>query len=497
MSNASVFRFKQATFDFGNGHPVGVDLVADQSVKAKNTHFTLLMGANGTCKSRILSCCVNLLKGIHERANTELPRKERRLFRTDEPDRDMQCSSATLLRDGATCTVGEGPLFESGALLPSRVLAIANLVRDRFTFVDWDNFEDPFYYYLGVRQSSNLTTTGAMDRLVCDAVLKLLANESKYPSFSKWTRSIFPSSDIGLSFSRFSMRRFHDFFDDPEKSIGLQLGRGRRGEVPHRLNAIKPHLDDMRRVVRLIEENALALGDSGSLGMKQGGTVTICLDELTPTVRQRLGKLSQAISIAASIRLIGRPSLVLNVGKWLDFTQLSSGEQNLLSTGARLLAFGAPGSLIVIDEPEVSLNIAWQQRYIDLISDALVHAKGSHVIIASHSPYLVSDLRAENSTVVVVERGAEGLKFRSHPGEFWGWGSEAILYEVLGLPSASNYHFSRELAGVLKLVSEKSTDAEPFAKFLSKCDQLDFGPEAEPLKAVIGDIRKYAGRLKS
>jgi hypothetical protein len=272
-----------------------------------------------------------------------------------------------------------------------------------------------------------------------------------------------------------------------------------RGEVFYegQLKKILPHMEDIRKLSELLEKHGQRLDDTGSQGMKRGGTRSLILDQLTPAVREKLGKLSSALSMAASVRLIERPSLVLKDKRWITFTQLSSGEQNLLATGARLFAFAVPGSLVVIDEPEVSLNIAWQQRYIDLISEALVHAKGSHVIIASHSPYLISDLRAENSTVVVIERSDEGLKFRSHPGEFWGWGSEAILYEVLGLPSASNYHFSRELAGVLKLVSEKSTDAERFAKFLRKCEQLDFGAEAEPLKVVIEEIRNYAGGLQA
>ena len=176
---------------------------------------------------------------------------------------------------------------------------------------------------------------------------------------------------------------------------------------------------------------------------------------------------------------------------WLDFKQLSSGEQNLLATGARLLGYATPASLILIDEPEVSLNVAWQQRYIELISEALKHAPGSHVIIASHSPYLVSDLKADNATVVVVERRDGKLHFKSHASQFWGWGSEAILYRVLGLPSASNYLFSQDLANVLKLIQEASHDVDLIASFLAKCDQLDFGENAEPLKLVVDEIRQY------
>ena len=89
--------------------------------------------------------------------------------------------------------------------------------------------------------------------------------------------------------------------------------------------------------------------------------------------------------------------------------------------------------------------MAWQQRYIELVLAALSNAKGSHVLIASHSPYLVSDLEQSNATIVVAEKKGGNVEFKSHASEFWGWGAEAILYELLGIPSASNYQFSREL----------------------------------------------------
>jgi ABC-type cobalamin/Fe3+-siderophores transport system ATPase subunit len=496
MSETSVFRFDQARFQFGESNPVQVVFVADDNRKAKTTHFTLLMGANGTCKSRILSCCVNLLKGIKEREGAQPSKKGRFPYLIEEQDRDLRCTEATITRDGLTSDVGNGPLFESGDVLPSRVLAIANLVRDRFTFTDWEDFDDPFYYYLGVRQASNLTTTGAMERLVCDAVITILSDAEKFDSFSKWTQKLFPRTELGLSFARFSPSSFDRFFEAPAEWLRRQRGPARSDASDQKtLERLEPHMKDIKALGDLLFKKGQDLDSDASLSMKRGGALSICLNQLSVNERVRLGRLNQALKLAQSVRLIGRPSLLLRSHGWLDFTQLSSGEQNLVATGARLLAFSAPGSMVVIDEPEVSLNIAWQQRYIELISDALVHAKGSHVFIASHSPYLISDLRAENSTIVVAQRGTGGLTFRSQPGEFWGWGSEAILYEVLGLPSASNYHFSRELAGVLKLVSEKSTDAKSFAKFLRKCEQLDFGSEAEPLKVVIEEIRNYAGGL--
>jgi hypothetical protein len=224
--------------------------------------------------------------------------------------------------------------------------------------------------------------------------------------------------------------------------------------------------------------------------------MSLVLSELPSEKWETLAQLSEALDLACAAGLLERPTLGIKRIEWLSFTQLSSGEQNLLSTGARLFAYARPKSLIFIDEPEVSLNVAWQQRYIELILQALEQAPGSHVIIASHSPYLVSDLKHNESTVVVIERKGDDLKFQSHAGEFWGWGSEAVLYEVLGIPSASNYHFSRELAAVLKIVQEGSLDVVAIDRFLRKCDQLEFNGDAEPLSLVVAEIRAYLAKVR-
>lgn len=500
MRDSAIFRFNQATFDFGAGPPVEVRLVADQhSRKKHDTHFTLLMGANGTCKSRLLSCCVNFLKSIDEDSHTRPANKTRRSRPTFESDHEIRCMSAKLTRDGVLREVGDVSSTDMVASLPSRVLAIANLVRDRFTFVDWEEFDDPFYYYLGVRQASNLTTTGAMDRLVCDAVMALFNKEEEYASFSKWTAKLFRRCEKGLAFPKFSRKHIERFLKDPVEAIKRRYRTARmRSDTfyEQQLTEIQSHSTDIMTLADLIHSHGFSAEDSGSVAMQRNAAITLNVDQLSASVRRTLGKLSYALRLASRYHQIMRPSLVLHLHKWLDFTQLSSGEQNLLATGARLYAFTVPGSFVVIDEPEVSLNVAWQQRYIDLISQALTFARGSHVVIASHSPYLVSDLRSENSTVVVVDRSDSDLSFRSHAGKFWGWGSEAILYEVLGLTSASNFHFSRELSEILKLVRNNSQDRKAIESFLQKCDRLDFGKGAASLKAIVDEVRAYAKAIQ-
>ena len=67
---------------------------------------------------------------------------------------------------------------------------------------------------------------------------------------------------------------------------------------------------------------------------------------------------------------------------------LSSGEQHELILLYELLFKVKPDSLILIDEPEISLHIAWQQNFLsDLIE--MVKLSSFDVLLATHSPAIV------------------------------------------------------------------------------------------------------------
>jgi len=63
--------------------------------------------------------------------------------------------------------------------------------------------------------------------------------------------------------------------------------------------------------------------------------------------------------------------------------KLSSGERHLLSILSAVLLLGHQHKLILIDEPEISLNISWQRNFIPLLQQM---NKNAQIIVASHSP---------------------------------------------------------------------------------------------------------------
>ncbi|WP_253890219.1 AAA family ATPase [Actinokineospora diospyrosa] len=71
---------------------------------------------------------------------------------------------------------------------------------------------------------------------------------------------------------------------------------------------------------------------------------------------------------------------------------LSSGEQHELIMFYDLLFRTPPGALVMIDEPEISLHIGWQRRFLDDIMK-VAQISGSRMLVATHSPQIIGNWR--------------------------------------------------------------------------------------------------------
>lgn len=74
----------------------------------------------------------------------------------------------------------------------------------------------------------------------------------------------------------------------------------------------------------------------------------------------------------------------------IPLSALSSGEQHELVLIYELLFKVEEGSVILVDEPELSLHVAWQKRFISDIRK-IQKLRKLKVIIATHSPQIIND----------------------------------------------------------------------------------------------------------
>lgn len=77
-------------------------------------------------------------------------------------------------------------------------------------------------------------------------------------------------------------------------------------------------------------------------------------------------------------------------GKELSLIDLSSGEQHEVVLLYELIFNATQNTLVLIDEPEISLHITWQKEFInDLLK--IIELQKIQVLIATHSPEIIND----------------------------------------------------------------------------------------------------------
>ena len=82
----------------------------------------------------------------------------------------------------------------------------------------------------------------------------------------------------------------------------------------------------------------------------------------------------------------------LETGKIINPKELSSGEQHEVILNYELIFKTENNSIILIDEPEISLHILWQRKYIDNLIE-IAKANNLSIIVATHSPDIVYNHR--------------------------------------------------------------------------------------------------------
>lgn len=80
----------------------------------------------------------------------------------------------------------------------------------------------------------------------------------------------------------------------------------------------------------------------------------------------------------------------LENGKDVNLNSLSSGEKNEIIMLYHLIFDVRDSSVLLIDEPEISLHVAWQLDFLNDI-EKILEKKRIQVIIATHSPQIITD----------------------------------------------------------------------------------------------------------
>ena len=149
-------------------------------------------------------------------------------------------------------------------------------------------------------------------------------------------------------------------------------------------------------------------------------------------------------------------------GDEFDINELSSGEKQLFLRTLAIKMLNPENSIILIDEPELSLHPKWQQRIVDVYRKI---GKNNQIIIATHSPHILGSVRKEN--IILLDKDDDGkivVKTGDELYDSYGQPTERILEDIMGLKTTRNQEIFDKLEKIREMVNEDKYETDDFKK---------------------------------
>ena len=151
-----------------------------------------------------------------------------------------------------------------------------------------------------------------------------------------------------------------------------------------------------------------------------------------------------------------------SLGDEFDINELSSGEKQLFLRTLAIKMLNPENSIILIDEPELSLHPKWQQRIVDVYRKI---GKNNQIIIATHSPHILGSVRKEN--IMLLDKDDDGkivVRTGDELYDSYGQPTERILEDIMGLKTTRNQEIFDKLEKIREMVNEDKYETDDFKK---------------------------------
>lgn len=174
---------------------------------------------------------------------------------------------------------------------------------------------------------------------------------------------------------------------------------------------------------------------------------------------------------------------------WMSLRLASSGEQCILLSLLGIATNITDHSLILIDEPEISLHPEWQEKYISLLMRIFERYNSCLFVIATHSPQIVAKLDAFRSYIYTLKN--DELVSAS---EYVKRSSDFQLANLFLAPGYKNEYLTRELITFLTSPTDYYKDKGFYEihKIISLKDNID---KTDPVFKLIEMAHKVIEEL--
>ncbi len=175
-----------------------------------------------------------------------------------------------------------------------------------------------------------------------------------------------------------------------------------------------------------------------------------------------------------------------SAGSVFDINHLSSGEKQLFVRAMALKMLNANNSVILIDEPEISMHPGWQQRIVKVYEKI---GNNNQVIIATHSPHIVASVRKESVKLLKRVNGQiKVVEYNEISGSF-GLPVDIVLRELMDLNTIRDPEVDKDIRNLWNMLYQKQHDTKEFNEKYRELEQF-LGSEDEDLLLMRIEIAK-------
>ncbi|WP_435260963.1 AAA family ATPase [Tenacibaculum sp. nBUS_03] len=509
------------------GHPVlgnNTFNFLDENDISESIYFSVLIGPNGTGKSQLFRCLMELFRGIYQFHNKGF--RPPFFFRLEFYNNNTLHRFGNLSDNLYLKIVNFGKLpngyplahllmwdklkntyspvdvnaFE--ALLPSNIIAISLMLTDRFIVPRNDKEKEsfPIYKYLGVRnRPQQASTRGYVRRTVAFIVEQInsdvfkegIGNLSKFLGYDggilvQYKTAYTPKFFKGVTTSSL-LDSFFMEIDQQYKISGKQ--------PPFKLNHYKSIKKQSGQIEKIVDfMNYLFTNKRLSKAVKGSSSRYIQYRIDDDKDHSFLKEEYVLMDELRKLGFVSTPDIkLIKAEQELGVQETSSGEFHFFSTMVGLMATVKTNSLIFIDEPEISLHPNWQMRYLEFIRQLFSEKKYStcHIIIATHSHFLISDLQGDSAKIIGLKKEGNQIQTMDINTNTYGWSAEDVLYNIFEVSSTRNFYVAEEIGNLLKEISKKDMDKEQISNEVEKLSYMKTTlKDNDPLKSLIKNIEK-------
>lgn len=404
----------------------------------------------------------------------------------------------SLLKNGQKCEIAD-------LNLPKTIVGNSINITDKFPFYKEKEF--PLFHYLGIRNSPQSASTKSYIKKTIDYVTQLSFPENFLKGLNLINETfIGENRAICISFKTVNYKRFFDgnlterlldeFFQEMEdRFIEKQKA------PPYKLGTFHSLKSKNKAGLQSAIDYCNYLVRNDELKKIEGASSRLLKFDLSKEEDlKRLNGNGLAINILYSLNLLFDPKIELIGinGDEYSLDESSSGEHNLITSLIGLMATYKEDSLLLIDEPEISLHPNWQMKYVSFLKRLLQDEmySNSHILIATHSHFIVSDLEGESSKIIGLRKnnGIEIVEMAKGLNTF-GWSAEDVLYNIFNVRSSLNYYLQADLTELLGMISNNIKDTNKIETIVTKLNALP-KRENDPLQEIISEATVYLNSIR-